>query len=235
VAVEFEARHLARRLGLAGPSSPPGATAAPARDALVLQRIGVAAAELPRLAPALTALRPAGILAVGLAGGCAPDVSPGDILVGSRVGSAGDRAWIEPDGELERRALAALAGGSLPHRVGPLLTVPAIVATPGAKADCWRSHGALAVDMESAHVLRWAREAGLPALAVRAVADGPADSLPPDLLRGIDAGGRVRPAAVLGWATRPRLVAAAWQTWRRSRAALDHLARFLAAFAALRP
>jgi hypothetical protein len=234
VAVDFEARYLAGRLGQAGRPSPPAANGAATRR-LVLQRIGVAGTELPRLAPELIALRPAGVLVAGLAGGCAPDVSTGDILIGSRIGSVGDPTWLEPDGDLERQALAALAGGGLPHRVGPLLTVPKIVATPDAKADCWRSHGALAVDMESAHVLRWAREAGLPALAVRAVADGPADSLPPALLRGIDAAGRVRLTTVLGWAIRPPLVAAAWRIRRRSTTALDHLARFLAAFATLRP
>jgi hypothetical protein len=233
--VDFEARLLARRLGLTGWSSPPGPAGEPARPDVVLQQIGPAGAELARLAPALTALRPSGMLVAGLAGGCAPDVITGDILVGSRVGSAGDRTWMTPDRNLEQRALAALTGAGLSHRVGPLLTVEGIVATPGAKADCWRVHGALAVDMESAHVLRWAREAGLPALAVRAVADGPADTLPPALLRGIDAAGRVRPAAVLGWVTRPTLVGAAWLTWRRSRTALDHLARFLAAFTTLRP
>jgi hypothetical protein len=232
--VDFEARYLALRLGLAGRPSPPPADDAAARR-LVLRRIGVAGTELGRLASALTALRPAGVLVAGLAGGCAPDVSTGDILVGSRVGSAGDRTWLEPDGDLERRALAVLAGGGLPHRLGPLLTVPKIVATPDAKADCWRSHGALAVDMESAHVLRWAREAGLPALAVRAVADGPRDTLPPELLRGIDAAGRMRPATALGWAARPPLLAAAWRLWRRSRIALDHLARFLTGFATIRP
>jgi adenosylhomocysteine nucleosidase len=235
VAVDFEARLLARRLGLIGWSSPRGRAGEPARPGLVLQRIGPAGAELPRLAPALAALQPSGVLVAGLAGGCAPDVTTGDILVGSRVGSAGDRTWLAPDRDLERRALAALTGAGLSHRVGPLLTVGEIVATPGAKADCWRSHGVLAVDMESVHVLRWAREAGLPALAVRAVADGPADTLPPALLRGIDAVGRVRPAAVLGWVTRPTLVGAAWRTWRRSLTALDQLARFLAAFTTLRP
>jgi adenosylhomocysteine nucleosidase len=235
VAVDFEARLLARRLGLAERLSPPGPASEPARPGLVLRRIGVAGAELPRLDPALAALRPSGVLVAGLAGGCAPDVRTGDILVGSRVGSAGDPTWLTPDGDLERRALAVLAGAGLTHWVGPLLTVGEIVATPGAKADCWRSHGALAVDMESAHVLRWARKAGLPALAVRAVADGPADVLPPALLRGIDAAGCVRPAAVLGWVTRPSLAGAAWRTWRRSRTALDQLARFLAAFTTPRP
>ncbi len=119
--------------------------------------------------------------------------------------------------------------------MGRLLTVSEPMATPAAKAACWQDHGAVAVDMESAPVLRWAREAGIPALAVRAVADGPADPLPRALVTAVDARGRVRPSVLLGWAARPALVGSAWRLWRRSRVALDRLARFLSAFTAVRP
>ncbi len=83
--------------------------------------------------------------------------------------------------------------------------------------------------MESAHVLAWARRAGLPALAVRAVADGPADDVPASLLGMVGPDGRTRVRAVarlLG----PALVGAAWRLGRRSRRALGSLARFLRAF-----
>ena len=227
VAVEFEARQLARRLGLAREPSTPGP--------VVLRRVGLAAADLPRLASGLVALRPAGVVVAGLAGGCAPDVRSGEIVVGGATASAADGEWLVPDAALTERALAALAAAGVPYRVGRLLTVPELVTSPAAKAGCWQGRGAVAVDMESAHVLRWAREAGVPALAVRAVADGPADPVPRALLEAVDAGGRLRPSALLGWARHPALVASAWRLWRRSRVALDHLARFLAALTADRP
>jgi len=233
--MDFEIRYLGRRLGLTPEPSAVGARTTPGRAGAVLRRVGLAAADLPRLAPGLTALRPSGVLIAGLGGGCAPDVRTGEIVVGRPVGPARDGEWLAPDAGLLDRALAALAGAGLPHRVGPLLTGPGTVATAAAKAECWRAHGALAVDMESAHVLRWARDAGLPALAVRAVADGPADVLPPALVQAVDAAGRVRPAAVLGWVARPALAGAAWRTWRQSRTALAHLARFLTAFTHPRP
>lgn len=225
-AVEFEARHLTRRLAQSSHAGAPGT---------ILRTVGPAAAALPRLGGHLAALQPSAVLVVGLAGGCAPDVRSGDIVVGRAVGPTADGEWLTPDGPLIDRALGALRAADLPHHVGRLLTVPGMIAEPAAKAGCWQRHGALAVDMESAHVLAWARGAGFPAVAVRAVGDGPAEPLPPDLLHAIDATGALRSSTILGWVGRPALVSAAYRVWRRSRRALDHLARFLAAFTALRP
>jgi adenosylhomocysteine nucleosidase len=224
-AVEFESRTLARRLGLHR------------RDAggLVLRTAGVGASRLARWGAEWAGVGPSAVLAVGLAGGCAPDIRPGDVVVGTAVGPRPDGAWLAPDAALAEQARAALATARVPHRLGRLLTADAVVATPAAKAECWARHGAVAVDMESAHVLAWARAAGIPGLAVRAVADGPDEPLPPALLGALGPDGAVRPMALLGWVGRPSLLAAVWRAWRRSAAALDHLARFLAAFTAVRP
>ena len=216
VAVEFEARRLRRHLD----------------GSYRLRTIGLAARDLRRLEPALLSLQPAAVLVTGLAGGSAPDVAPGEIVVGAEVGPGAGGAWLTPEPALRERALKALAGARLSHRAGRLLTVPQIVADPAAKAECWRAYGAVAVDMESARVCEWAGRAGLPALAVRAVADGPTDVVPPALVRAIGPSGVVRPSVVLGWAAQPGVGRAAWRLWRRSTTALDRLARFLAAFIA---
>jgi hypothetical protein len=123
-----------------------------------------------------------------------------------------------------------LAAAGLRYRVGPLLTVDEVVTSPAEKASIWKGHGALAVDMESAHVIAWARRAGFPAMAVRAVADGPDDEVPPELLRAVGADGRMRPAAVARVLSRPALAGAAWRLGRRSRRGLESLARFVRAF-----
>ena len=85
--------------------------------------------------------------------------------------------------------------------------------------------------MESAHVLAWARRAGLPAVTVRAIADGVEDEVPRDLLGAVGADGRMRPwvAAAAPRAARPSSPLPGASAGDRSRA-LGSLARFLRAF-----
>jgi adenosylhomocysteine nucleosidase len=201
------------------------------RRRLTVRVVGPRAAVLDRLDLTQISPAPAALLVTGLAGGCGPGLEPGDVVVGDSVGTPG----LEGDGHggdpaLRRRAIRALAAARLRYRAGRLLTVDEVVTTPAAKALWWQAEGALAVDMESAHVLAWARRAGLPALAVRAVADGPADDVPPELLGAVGGDGRMRPWAAASLLGRPVLLGAAWRLGRRSRWALGNLSRFLRAF-----
>jgi hypothetical protein len=221
----FEASTLRRRLA---PSALDGAG-----GALLLRTAGLGARNLEGQLADVAAQGVDTVVVTGLAGGCAPEVAPGDVVVATSVGPTRDGHWLCPDPRLVSRAISVLEQMGLPHRTGRLLTTPAIVATPVAKAECWRTQGALAVDMESAHVLAWAARRGLPALAVRGIADGPADALPPHLARAIGDARPVRVAALLRWIRTPSLFGAAWRTWGRSRRALDRLGRFLTAFSAL--
>jgi adenosylhomocysteine nucleosidase len=218
----LEARGLLRRL-------PPAA-----RRALTVETVGPRAARLDRLDLAQASRGHAALLVTGLVGGCQPDLRPGDVVVGDSVatpwaGLAGDGG----DPGLRARAVRALEAARLRYRIGRLLTVDEIVTSPAAKAEWWRTHGVLAVDMESAYVLAWARRAGLPALAVRAVADGPEDEVPRELLGAVGVDGRMRAWAVVSLLGRPALVGAAWRLGRRSRRALGSLARFVRAFVTL--
>jgi len=193
--------------------------------------VGPRAVTLDRLDLAWARERHAALLVTGLAGGCGPELRPGDVVVGDPV--ATPRAELDGDGGdpgLRGRAVRALDAAGLRYRVGRLLTVDEIVTSPAAKAEWWRSQGVLAVDMESTHVLAWARRAGLPALAVRAVADGPEDDVPRELLGAVGADGRTRAWGVASLLGRPALVGAAWRLGRRSRRALESLARFVRAF-----
>lgn len=232
VGVDFEARGLRRRLTWRHAAS------GVARPGICV--VGVAATRLDRLDAAIGETAGRGgvtLLVTGLAGGCAPEARPGHLIVGHPVESAwasapSDRA-VEPDPELVRRAVALLGRLGLPHHVGRLWTVPEVVGTPEAKRALWRDRGVLAVDMESAPVLAWAAAAGVPALVVRGIADGPADVLETAVasLTGPDGTLRVRGLGAL--AREPRTVAGALRIWRRSRLALDRLATFAGAFARL--
>ncbi len=202
-----------------------------ARQALTVVIVGPGAVTLDRLDAAVRTDAPGGALVVGLGGGCAPGLTTGDLLLGNPVGTSGPAPeWRVPDGGLRARALAALAATGLPHREGRLLTTGGVIATPAEKAACWAAHGALGVDMESARVLAWAADARVPALAVRAVADGPDDLLPAALLGALAPGGGLRPGGVAAILRSPALIGAAWRMGSRSRRALGRLARFLQAF-----
>jgi adenosylhomocysteine nucleosidase len=193
------------------------------RRTLTVRTVGPRAARLDRL-DLPHGPQPSALLVTGLAGGCEPGLAPGDVILGDPVAVAGPpRREVEPDPELRRRAVRALDAAGLRYRTGRLLTVDEVVTGPAEKARWWRSDGAAAVDMESAHVLDWARRAGLPALAVRVVADGPGDEVPAALL-GVGAGTVARLLA------RPALLAPAWRLGRRSGRALESLGRFMRAF-----
>lgn len=193
--------------------------------------MGPGATELDRLDGGGLPAAPWAVLVTGLAGGCEPGLRPGDVVVGDPVVSlSGAPGSDAADSRLRTRAVRALDAAGLRYRVGSLLTVDDVVTTPGAKAAWWQTRGVLAVDMESGHVLAWARRAGLPALAVRAIADGPDDEVPRELVRMLGADGRVRPMAVAALVGRPALVGAAWRLRRRTRQALGSLARFIHAF-----
>lgn len=230
VAVAHEARGLARPLGLARTSE--GYQGA----GLGIVPVGLGAALLPRLEPALSrlGLAPRGVLVAGLAGGLAPDLSPGDLILASAVARAGGITLV-PDPTLQDRAVKALETARVPFRVGPLLTVPRPVGSPEAKARLWQASSALAVDMESTPLLEWAGRRGWPAVVVRAVADGPRDPLPPDLVALVAPDGRLRPGALARLLARPGRLGAALALTKRSRLALARLATFLGAFASLRP
>ena len=221
VAVAYEARALRRRLARSGDAH---------KSALTVRTVGVGATGLDEIQSCLAVERPAAVLVTGVGGGLAPEILPGDLVVAREVGPAAGGGWLVPDFRLVERALAAAGEAGIRARSDRLLTVPRVLAGPEAKAEAWRRHAALAVDMESTPVLAWAARLGLPALAVRAVADGPGETLPSALAQAVGAGGAVRPGAVLGWMGRPDLVVAGWRLWRRSRLALDRLGTFLVTF-----
>lgn len=170
-----------------------------------------------------------GLLSFGLAGGLDPALSAGDLVVAETV-TAPDGRRYETDAGWRTTVADAIAG-ERPVIVAGLAGADRVVATRAAKADLHRSTGAAAVDMESHVVAKAAREADLPFLAIRAVAD-PADrSIPSTALAGLAPDGRTRPFAVMA-----RLVFKPWEISgllrlaRDSRAALvtlEHISSLL--------
>ena len=124
----------------------------------------------------------AGLVSFGVAGGLDPGLPPGTVVIATGI-VAPDGGPIEIDGEWADRLAAALAP-ALPVIRAPIAGAGAPVADAAAKAALAASSGAAAVDMESHAVAG----AGLPAIAIRAIADPAARSVPASALAARRAG-----------------------------------------------
>lgn len=124
------------------------------------------------------------LVSFGLAGGLAPGLPAGEIVVPERVRDGAGKTW--------------LADPALSMRFGPmhgvLLAAADIVATSAAKAKLWQETGTMAADLESGAVAG----AGLPFAILRAICDPAERDLPPAALTALDASGRIKPLALAG-------------------------------------
>lgn len=159
-----------------------------------------------------------GLISFGIAGGLAPRLAAGTLLL-PRMVIADDDERLTADAGLHGSFLAALAAAGLHAETGDLLALEAIVTTPHAKAMQHARYGALAVDLESQHAARAARAVGKPFLVLRAIADPASRGLPPAALVGLHPSGRTAPGRVLASLLRqpgqiPDLVATARDTKR---------------------
>ena len=160
------------------------------------------------------------LVSFGVAGGLAPHLKPGDVILSGEV-IGDDRRWRsggEGIGEI----------GDLAQRIGaiegPVLGWRDILATEEDKARAWRDTGALAVDLESAIVARAAEAAGIPFLVLRTIADPARRELPPAALIPLDKAGRPSFGRVFTEVLRrPRQIRALFGLARETRQALTAL------------
>jgi hopanoid-associated phosphorylase len=147
-----------------------------------------------RLTAEIADQRPSGLLSIGLAGGLAPGLPVGQLIVGTAAGAhRADADWVA-------RLLAANPGAIS----GPVAGVATPAASAADKAALHAATGAIAVDMESHIVAEVAAAHGLPFAILRVIGDGAADTLPaaarvplrPD-------GGVAMPAVLAAVARRP--------------------------------
>ncbi len=143
-------------------------------------------AALDRLASGMS-----GIISIGIAGGLAPELMPGQWIIADAVLDEGralstDPAWTD-------RLTARLPGAGK----GMLAGVDAMVAERMQKAALHRATGAVAVDMESHIAARVAERHRLPFAAARVVCDAAHRTLPSAARVGMRADGRMDLVAVL--------------------------------------
>lgn len=207
--------------------------AAAVRDAVKDKRlrIGVSGANAARAEQLATTLCHEGagaIISVGVSGGLDPALAPGDLVIGNLI-IADDGAVWECHSYLNGAIRdAALDAGA---RTGALFGADAIIENTSKKSALFHNHGALAVDMESHGAAKAAAAAGVPFLAIRAIAD-PADrALPPAALNAVAEDGSTRTLATLGAALRdPKQFPALMKLGKDSEAALNTLRRDLGLF-----
>jgi adenosylhomocysteine nucleosidase len=133
------------------------------------------------------------LVSFGLAGGLAPGLRPGDLLLPEMVHGAGRTSW-SVDPVWRERVQGHLARGGLEAKAGTVAGSERIVATAADKHVLFEAVGALAVDMESHAIAAVATDANIPFLVLRAVAD-PADQVIPQVAREAlrpDGGIRIR-------------------------------------------
>ncbi|KND55726.1 Adenosylhopane nucleosidase, HpnG [Candidatus Paraburkholderia kirkii] len=122
-----------------------------------------------------------GIVSFGTAGGLAPDLAPGALIVAESVSGPFDE--LRTDAAWSARIVDAFAGTPVERvtRRGRMAGVTAPVKSEAEKRSLHRSTGALAVDMES-HI---ATARGLPFAVCRAVVDPAWRTLPPAATAGL--------------------------------------------------
>ncbi|MGH8282373.1 MAG: phosphorylase [Gammaproteobacteria bacterium] len=137
------------------------------------------------------------LLSWGIAGGLAPALRPGDLLIPDRIiHSSGGDALI-PDAAVSERLFAALSSHMRVQR-GALWSAPDAVLSAADKQTLATRTGVVAVDMESAAVAAVAARANLPFVAVKAICDPAERSVPPVVLSLINRKGRLSLRGLFG-------------------------------------
>ncbi|MFO0863855.1 MAG: hypothetical protein U0744_04215 [Gemmataceae bacterium] len=167
---------------------------------------------LRALDSALADVRPSQLLFAGFGGGLDASLKIGDVVVANEVANEQSHRWRSP---------MSMSGAKR------LLSVDRIVATPSEKRELHASHGAAAVDMESAAFAEWCDSRRLPWLCVRAISDTAEATLSPDLV-ALMSGGRIAPFRLM-WAIlrRPTFIGELLRLARDTRLAAERLAEEL--------
>ena len=170
----------------------------------------------------------AALVSFGLAIGLAPVLRPGDVVIAERVVLPGGAA-VPTDAAWREALMQRLAGSGLNLRVARIAGSDEVLTSAGAKRRAFQTTFAATLDTESHGVAAVAAAAGLPLLAVRAVAE-PAEAMRPGVaFAAIGADGQTRGLAMMGHlARRPWEIPAAWRFSQDGRRALEALRRVAA-------
>ena len=160
------------------------------------------------------------LVSFGIAGGLAPGLKAGDIVLSTEVIDE-DRRWLSSERLRPQISDLALELGAFE---GPVLGARMVVATKADKKHAWQQTGAIAVDLESVVVARAAAALGIPFVVLRAIADPASRELPPAALLPLSGDGRPVLGQVLASVLRrPQQLPTLWGVAREARQALQAL------------
>jgi adenosylhomocysteine nucleosidase len=160
------------------------------------------------------------LVSFGIAGGLAPGLKAGDIVLSTEVIDE-DSRWLSSERLRPQISDLALELGAFE---GPVLGARMVVATKADKKHAWQQTGAIAVDLESVVVARAAAALGIPFVVLRAIADPASRELPPAALLPLSGDGRPVLGQVLASVLRrPQQLPTLWGVAREARQALQAL------------
>ena len=172
-------------------------------DGVVLEISGVGGERAAVGARRLISAGADALLSWGTAAGLQPGFSPGALLVPESV-IALDGEVLDADASWHLRIRKKLAE-RLDVVIQPLAESASVLRTPTDKRAMSAATGAVAADMESAALARAARQAGIPFLVIRAIADPACGTIPDSVTAAIGGDGEVSIAKLMGTLlTRPR-------------------------------
>ena len=171
------------------------------------------------------------ILSFGLAGGLAPALRPGDVVMATHV-TAGDAQYDISFDWLE--AVSSKLAGAIRIQCGAIAGMDRVLTKSADKAALHAIGDALSVDMESHIAASYAQRHGLPFAALRAISDPVTRSLPDIAAEALTRDGNVDLSKVLGGLVRhpgqlPALIAAGIDS-ERAFASLRRCRRLLGPF-----
>lgn len=130
-----------------------------------MERCGMGPSKVGAWLPRLRGLDPDAVVVAGLAGGLSPGLRAGDVVVASEVRDSTGRIVIRAAAPL----VAELRSRGMRVHLGPIVSTDHIV--NGSARAGLAATGAIAVDMESAAIVRSLSERGTPVAVVRVIVD----------------------------------------------------------------
>ncbi len=137
-----------------------------------------------------------GLLSFGVAGGLSPDLKPGSVVVADAV-IGPDGTVYETDADWGEGLLQGIAG-KVDIKVAAITGRDKAITNAQEKKELFEKTGAVAVDMESHAVAEIAAHAGIPFLAIRAIADPSKRQVPGWVMKGIADDGSIKTGVMVG-------------------------------------